>query len=323
MAKRIPRVVFTAPVSLLPQDLLDGRARVRVLRHRAPLTEDQLARGLAKADGAVTFLSDPLTEAVFAACPQLRAVANHAVGYNNIDLAAARARGIAVTYTPGVLTEATADLTWTLLLGAARRVVEGDRMVRRGKFRGWEAGLLLGMDLRGKTLGVVGLGRIGQAVARRAAAFGMRVAYAQRHRADAVVEAALGAHRLPLDKLVATCDILTLHCPLTAETRGMMGRERLFAMKRGAIFLNASRGTLHDEAALVDALREGHLSAAGLDVFEREPELHPDLASLPNAVLMPHAGSATHETRAAMARTVVSDLLAVLEGREPSHRVPE
>jgi len=320
--KRLPRVVFTAPVSRMPQDLLEGRARVRVLKHRLPLTEAQLAKALAGADGVLTFLSDPITAAVLEACPRIKVVANHAVGYNNIDLGAARARGIVVTYTPGVLTEATADLTWTLLLGAARRALEGDRMVRRGKFRGWEAGLLLGMDLREKTLGVVGLGRIGQAVARRASAFGMRVAYTQRRRADPTVEAALGARFVPLEELVATADILTLHCPLTPETRGLMGRDRLFAMKRGALFLNASRGTLHDEAALAEALAAGHLSAAGLDVFENEPAVHPGLLALPNVLLMPHAGSATHETRAAMARMVVSDLLAVLEGREPAHPVP-
>jgi glyoxylate reductase len=151
----------------------------------------------------------------------------------------------------------------------------------------------------------------------------MRVVYTQRHRADLVGEAALGARFLSLDELVATSDVLTLHCPLTSETRGMMSRERLFAMKRGSLFLNASRGTLHDEAALADALVQGHLVAAGLDVFENEPEVHPALLALPNCLLMPHAGSATHETRAAMARMVVSDLLAVLEGREPSHRVPE
>jgi len=321
--KRLPRVVFTAPVSRMPEDLLEGRARVRVLKHRLPLTEETLAAALKNADGAVTFLSDPVTACLLERCLRLKVIANHAVGYNNIDLAAARARGISVTYTPGVLTEATADLTWTLLLGAARRAVEGDRMVRRGKFRGWEAGLLLGMDLRDKTLGVVGLGRIGQAVARRAAAFGMRVVYTQRHRADATVEAGLGARFLPLEELVATSDVLTLHCPLSAETRGLMGRERLFAMKPGALFLNASRGALHDEAALVEALSSGHLSAAGLDVFEKEPEVHPGLLGLPNVLLMPHAGSATHETRAAMARMVVADLLAVLEGREPAHRVPE
>lgn len=322
VARKLPQIVLTAPVSLLPEDLLAGRAKVRILKHRGPLTEEQLIAGLQRADGAVSFLSDPFTAKVFAASPRLRAVANHAVGYNNIDLAAAKQHGVTVTYTPGVLTEATADLTWALLLGAARRVVEGDRMVRRGKFRGWEAGLLLGMDLRGKTLGIVGLGRIGQAVARRAAAFGLRVAYTQRRKADPVVEAALSARYLPLDDLVRTADILSLHCPLTPETTGMMSRERILAMKPGALFLNASRGTLHDEAALVEALKIGHLCAAGLDVFEREPELHPELAGLPNALLLPHAGSATHETRAAMARMVLSDLLAVLEGRAPEHPVP-
>ena len=322
MSKRLPRVVLTAPVSRLPEELLAGRARVRVLRHRKPLTEERLASALRSADGALTYLSDPVTAKVLEGCPRLKVVANHAVGVNNIDLAAARARGVVVTYTPGVLTEATADLTWALILGTARRAAEGDRMVRRGKFHGWAADLLLGMDLRGKTLGVVGLGRIGQAVARRAPAFGLKVVYAQRSRADGCVEAALGTVRLTLDDLVRTADVLTLHCPLTEETRGLMGRERLFAMKPGALFVNASRGGLHDEAALVEALAAGHLGGAGLDVFENEPALSPGLVGLDNVLLLPHAGSATHETRAAMARMALSDLLAVLEGREPEHPVP-
>jgi glyoxylate reductase len=322
MASPLPKVVFTAPVSEMPNDLLDGRVRVKVLRHKLPLTEEQLIAKLKNASGALCFLSDPLTGRVLESCPKLKGVALHAVGYNNVDIAAASRLGITVTYTPGVLTEATADLTWALILGACRRVVEGDKMVRAGRFKGWDAGLLLGMDLRDKTLGIVGLGRIGQAVARRAIPFGLRVAYAQRKHADAAVEAALGARYLPLDDLIRESDILSLHCPLTIETDHLLSRERLFAMKPGAVLINASRGPLVDESALAEALETGHLFAAGLDVFEREPEVHPALRRIPNVVLMPHAGSAGRETRAAMARMAVSDLLAVLEGRAPKHPVP-
>ncbi len=323
MAARLPKAVFTAPVSEMPNDLLDGRVRVKVLRHKLPLTEEQLIAKLKNASGALGFLSDPFTARVLEASPQLKVVALHAVGYNNVDTAAASRLGITVTYTPGVLTEATADLTWTLILGACRRVVEGDRMVRAGRFRGWDARLLLGMDLSGKTLGIAGLGRIGQAVARRAIPFGLRVAYFQRKRAGASVEAALGARYMPLEELVRESDIFSLHCPLTPETDHLLSRERLFAMKPGAVLINASRGPLVDEAALAEALETGHLFAAGLDVFEREPEVRPAIRRLHNAVFMPHAGSAGRETRAAMARMAVSDLLAVLEGRRPAHPVPD
>ena len=322
MSPRLPKVVFTAPVSEMPNDLLDGRVRVKVIRHKLPLTEEHLIAKLKGASGVLCFLSDPLTGRALESCPKLKAVALHAVGYNNVDIAAASRLGITVTYTPGVLTEATADLAWTLILGACRRMVEGDKMVRAGRFKGWDAGLLLGMDLSGKTLGIVGLGRIGQAVARRAIPFGLHVAYTQRKRADATAEAALGARYLPLDQLIRESDILSLHCPLTPETDHLFSRERICAMKPGAVLINASRGPLVDEAALAEALETGHLLAAGLDVFEREPEVCPALRRLSNVVLMPHAGSAGRETRAAMARMAVSDLMAVLDGRTPQHQVP-
>ncbi len=322
MSGKLPKIVFTAGVSTMPDDLLQGRARVAVLRHKSPLTEEQLIAKLKGASGVLCFLSDPVTGRVLESCPKLKAVALHAVGYNNVDLKAAARLGVTVTYTPDVLTEATADLTWTLILGACRRVVEGDSMVRAGRFKGWDASLLLGMDLRGKTLGIVGLGRIGEAVARRAIPFGLRVAYSQRKRAAATTEAALGSRFMPLEELVRKSDILSLHCPLTEETGHIMSRERLFAMKRGAVLINASRGPLVDEAALAEALECGHLSAAGLDVFEHEPEVYPALRRLPNVVLMPHAGSAARETRDAMARMAVTDLLAVLDGRAPEHPVP-
>jgi glyoxylate reductase len=315
--KRLPLVVFTAPMPGAPETLLDGIARVKVVRPKKVLTEEDLIRHLRPASGAVTLLSDPVTERVLEACTKLRVVANYAVGYNNVALAAARARGIAVTNTPDVLTEATADTTWALLLATARRVVEGDRMVRAGRFRGWAPSLLLGMDLHGKLLGIVGMGRIGRAVARRAAGFGMRVAYSGARRLPDSTESALGARFLPLDGLLRAADVLSLHCPLTPETKHLLDSGRLAVMKPGAILINTARGPVVDEAALVEALRIGPLAAAGLDVYEDEPSLAPGLKGLPNVVLLPHLGSAGRETREAMARLAVENVKEVLSGRNP------
>ena len=320
-ARKRPLVVATAP---LPGDalaLFDGRARIEVLPRHGLLGETDLTAGLKGADGAVTFLTDPVTRSVLEACPGLKVVSNVAVGTDNIDLEAARERGIVVTHTPGVLTEATADLTWALILGVARRIGEGERLVRAGGFTGWAPDLLLGVDLRDKTLGIVGMGRIGRAVARRAPAFGLRVVYAQPRRLTASVESALGARHLPLDALLASADVVTLHCPLTPETRRLMDRRRLLAMKPGAILVNTARGPVVDEEALVECLREGRLFGAGLDVYEREPELAEGLTELPNVLLLPHLGSATEAVREAMARMAVTDCLAVLEGRRPEHGV--
>jgi glyoxylate reductase len=262
-----------------------------------------------------------VSERVLEGCPRLKVVANCAVGTDNIDLEAARRLGIAVTNTPDVLNEATADLTWALILGVARRTAEGDRLLRRRRFRGWKPDFLLGVDLGGKTLGIVGMGRIGRAVARRAAAFGMRVIYSQRTRLPVSVEDALGARFFGLDDLLARSDVVSLHCPLTDATRHLLDAGKLASMKKSAILVNTGRGPLVDEDALVACLSRGHLFGAGLDVFEREPLLAPGLAALPNVLLLPHVGSAGAETRAAMARLAVADCLAVLESREPAHRV--
>ena len=320
--KRVPLVVFTAPLPGAPETLLDGLARVKVLRPRKPLTEEALIRHLGPASGAVTLLSDPITERTMEACKKLRVVANYAVGYNNVDLRAAADRGIIVTNTPDVLTEATADTTWALLLAAARRVVEGDRMVRAGRFRGWAPSLLLGMDLHGKLLGLVGMGRIGRAVARRAAGFGMRVAYSDTRRLPDSTESALGVRFLPLDDLLRAADVLSLHCPLIPETKHLLDAGRLAAMKPGSILITTARGAVVDEAALVEALRSGPLAAAGLDVYEEEPSLAPGLAGLHNVVLLPHLGSAGRETREAMARLAVENVREVLSGRKPLTPVP-
>ena len=284
-------------------------------------------RGAAFAAGAatwgalVTMLTDRVDAALLATTPQVRVVANVAVGVDNIDLEACRARGIVVTNTPGVLTEATADLAFGLLLAAARRIVEGDRMVRGGDFVGWGPSLLVGKRVNGANLGIVGMGRIGQAMARRARGFGMHVAYAQTHRLAPDLERALGATWLTLDELFASSDFVSLHCPLTPETHGLVSAARLASMRKGSVFVNTARGGCVDESALATALERGPLAAAGLDVFHDEPRVESRFQALSNVVMIPHIGSADGPTRRAMADMAVDAVIAVLEGREAGHRV--
>ncbi len=286
------------------------------------IPRDELLRRAAGAAALVTLMSERVDDELLdAAGPRLRVVANYAVGYDNVDVAACAARGVAVTNTPDVLTDATADLAFALLLAAARRLVEGDALVRSGTWTGWQPGQLLGRQVSGRALGLVGLGRIGGAVARRARGFGMRLAYHNRRR-DEAAEAELGAVYLPLDELLATSDFVSLHVPLTPATRHLIGARELALMKPTAVLVNTARGPVVDEAALVDALREGRLFAAGLDVFEREPEVHPGLPGLANVVLAPHVGSATVETRTAMALACSRAVVDVLQGRTPPNLVP-
>ena len=248
--------------------------------------------------------------------PNLRIVANVAVGYNNVDLVAAEMRGVLVTNTPGVLTDATADLTWALILATTRRLVEGVDLVRSGRWTGWHPQQLLGLELRGHTLGLLGAGRIGQAVGRRAPAFGLRVVYAARTpKAD--FERDTGATRVDINRLLMESDIVSLHVPATPETKGIINAETLARMKKGAILINTSRGDLVREEALALALEEGHLGAAGLDVYTDEPAIHPRLLAAPRTVLLPHIGSATMETRRNMAAIAVANVQAVLRGGPP------
>jgi len=248
--------------------------------------------------------------------PQLRIVANVAVGYNNVDVVAAEMRGVLVTNTPGVLTEATADLTWALILATARRLVEGVDLVRRGQWTGWHPEQLLGLELRGRTLGLLGAGRIGQAVGRRAAPFGMHVLYAART-AKPEFERETGATRVDITRLLTESDILSLHVPATPETKGIVNADSLARMKQGAILINTSRGDLVREEALAAALESGHLGAAGLDVYTDEPNIHPRLLAASRAVLLPHIGSATEDTRRKMAGIAVANIQAVLDGKAP------
>lgn len=272
--------------------------------------------------GLLALLSDRVDEALLAACPSLQVVSNYAVGYDNVDVAAATRLGIAVTNTPDVLTDATAELAIALLFAAARRIPEGDALSRSGAWRGWEPELLLGVDIKGKTLGVLGAGRIGTAVAVRAAGLGMRVIYCDcgGGRRDAI-EREAGASMGGFAELLADSDFITIHVPLTAQTRGMIGAAQFAAMKKGAILVNTARGPVVDEKALAAALASGRIRAAGLDVYEREPAIEPELLRLRNVVLAPHIGSATVETRSAMGVLAARQLLQVLDGTRPDHLV--
>ncbi|HXG04940.1 MAG TPA: D-glycerate dehydrogenase [Candidatus Binatia bacterium] len=282
-----------------------------------PLPKAELIRRLAGRDGLICQIITTVDEEVLASTPTLKVVANVAVGYNNIDVAAARRRGIVVTNTPDVLTETTADFAWALLMAVARRVVEADHYARSGQWKAWKWDLLWGADVHGKTLGIVGFGRIGRAVARRAGGFNMRVLYADAVRCSPELERELRAEFVPLERLLAESDFVSLHTPLLPETRHLIDEAALRRMKRTAILVNAARGPIVDEAALVRALTEGWIAGAGLDVFEDEPKIHPGLLPLRNVVLAPHIASASRETRLAMAELAVRNCVAVLEGRPP------
>jgi glyoxylate reductase len=267
------------------------------------------------AEALLCLLTDRVDAALLEQAPRLRVVANAVVGYEHVDLAACEARGIVVTNTPNVLTEATADLTWALLLATVRALPQAERSLRAGEFHGWGFWDYLGGDLNGATLGILGLGRIGRAVARRARAFGMRVIYHGRQRLDADEEQRLKVTHVPFDELLSGSDVLTLHAPLTPATRHLLDAGALARMRPGSYLVNTARGALVDEGALVEALRRGHLAGAGLDVYEREPELAAGLLELPNVVLLPHIGSATRDTRTRMAMLAARNAHAVLSGQ--------
>jgi glyoxylate reductase len=279
-----------------------------------PLAKAELVSRLKGKGGLVCHIISTIDDEVLAAVPTLKVVANVAVGYNNIDVAAAKRRGVTVTNTPDVLTETTADFAWTLLMATARRVVEGDHYARSGRWKAWKWDLLWGADVHGKTLGILGFGR---AVARRALGFSMRVLYYDAVRADAAVERELSATATDLETLLREADFVTLHANLTPETRHLIGERTLRLMRKSAIVVNAARGPIVDEAVLARALREGWIAGAGLDVFEEEPKIHPDLLPLQNVVLAPHIASASRDTRIAMATLAVRNCVAVLEGKPP------
>jgi glyoxylate reductase len=284
------------------------------------LEKSELIRSIRGRDGVLSSLTDRIDAEVLEAARGIKGFANYAVGYDNIDVKRAAELGIQVTNTPGILTDATADLAWALLLAAGRRIAEGDRMMRAGEFRGWAPMLLLGADVVGRTLGIVGAGRIGSAVAIRSVGFRMRVLYCDTRRNEEI-ERAVGAQQVDLSMLLRESDFVSLHVAFTPETHHLIGASQLAMMKPTAVLVNTSRGAVIDERALVAALRERRIGAVGLDVYEDEPRLKPGLAELPNVVLAPHIGSATVETRSRMALTAAENLIAMLEGRRPPNLV--
>lgn len=312
------RVVVTGRIPETAIEKLRAEHEVDAWTGSESIGREELLRRVAGADAVVSLLTERIdAELLDAAGPQLKVVANVAVGYDNIDVPACTERGIVATNTPGVLTDATADIAMGLILMATRRLGEGERLIRSGQAWKWGMFFLLGSSLQGKILGVVGMGGIGQATARRAKAFGMEIVYQSRSELDPVIAAELGARRVDLDELLAVSDVVSLHCPYGPATHHLIGAEQLAAMKSSAFLVNTARGPIVDEAALASALREGVIAGAGLDVFEREPQVHPELLELENAVLVPHLGSATVETRTAMAMLAADNALAVLSGEQP------
>lgn len=312
ISRALPQTAIDALYDVLSHD------EVSIYPKDHVITRDDLLEGVRGIEALLPILTETIDAAVMdAAGPQLKIIANYAVGFNNIDVREATKRNIIVTNTPGVLTETTADLTWAILLAAARRLGEGERYLRAGRWDSWAPQLLLGVDIHEKTLGIFGMGRIGQAVARRAKGFGMRILYTSRSPLDSETARELGATEVDKAVLLAESDFLSLHCPLLPETRHAFGAAEFAAMKKTAVFINTTRGPVVDEAALAAALESGEIFAAGLDVFEEEPKVHPRLLKCENALLIPHLGSATLETRTKMAAIAVSNIVAYYRGKTP------
>ncbi|MBP7194535.1 MAG: D-glycerate dehydrogenase [Candidatus Cloacimonetes bacterium] len=310
VTRRIPQAAI---------DLLSSYFDVSVNPFERNLRRAELLEHIKDADAILCLLSDSIDRSVMDAAPRLKCISNYAVGYNNIDVEYASKQGIVVCNTPKVLTETTADLTWALIMSCARRIVESDSFLRSGEFKGWEPMLLMGADIHHKTLGIIGLGRIGQAVAKRASGFGMRVlAYDPSLPEDHTTALWKSVDLLTL---LREADFVSLHVPLTEKTQHMIGPGELKLMKRGAILINTSRGAVINESALIEALRQNRIAAAGLDVYEKEPYIPQELLELKNVVLLPHIGSATTETRTAMGIMAAQNAIAVLKGEEPPSRI--
>jgi glyoxylate reductase len=311
-----PKILVTHTLFDAPRRLLAERCEADFWTEPMRPPRSEVLRRVTGKDGLICLLTERIDDELLVAAPGLRIVANVAVGFDNVDVPACTRRGVVVTNTPGVLDETTADFAWTLLLAVARRLIEGDTLARSGQWSSWNLDQLCGTDVWGKTLGILGLGRIGRAVARRARGFGMRVIYNNPKPAPPDVAKELGAEFLPREEVLARADFLTLHVPLTPETRGMIGARELARMKRSAFLINTARGPVVDEAALVEALAKGAIAGAGLDVYQREP-LIPDGLRRPNVVLAPHLGSASLETRTKMAMMAAENLVAFFDGRRP------
>ena len=319
--RRKPKVLVTREVFDETLAFLSGHCEVDSNQEDAALAPDALAARVADKEAVICSLTDRIDAALLGRAPKLRVVANIAVGYNNIDVPACTARGIMATNTPGVLDDSTADLAWTLMLGAARRVTEVERYIREGEWKGWRLKQWLGIDVHHSTLGIVGMGRIGQAIAKRAAGFDMRVLYHNRKPVAESIERELKASWVSLDELLRQSDFVILQVPYSPQTQHLIGAAELAKMKPTAVLVNSTRGGVVDDAALVEALRNGVIRAAGLDVFEDEPRLNAGFLALDNVVLTPHIGSSTEATRRAMAMTAAKNAVAALTGGQPPNLI--
>lgn len=313
------RVLITEPIVESVIQRLEKHFRVDVGKRGDFNNEEQLVKAIPNYDALLPMLSNPVTARVIEAGSKLKIIANHAVGYNNIDLEAAKKNDVKVANTPDVLTQSSADLGMALLLAVARKIVEAQDYLKAGKFEGWEPLGFLGMELNGNTLGIVGMGRIGTALARRAKAFGMNICYHNRSRVEAGLEDELDAtYMKSVRELAEKCDVLSLNCPLTDETHHLVNRDILAAMPDHAIIINTARGPVIDEEALAEALHSGIIGGAGLDVFENEPEVHPRILNAPNCVITPHIASATHQSRKSIGMLAADAIIGVLQGKPDS-----
>ena len=309
------KIFITKQIPQAGLELLQNKGySVTVRKKKTIITRQELLRATKNVDALLCMLTDPVTKKVIESMNRCKVISTYAVGFNNIDVETATAKGIAVTNTPGVLTDATADIAFGLLLAAARHFIAGDKMTRDGKFIGWDPMLLLGKPVAGKTIGIIGAGRIGSAMAERAAGFGMKILYHSRTRKPQL-ERKLKARKAGLRTLLKQSDFVSLHCPLTPKTHHLLGENELKLMKSSAVLINTARGEVVDEKALARALRQKEIFAAGLDVYEREPKVERALMSLPNIVLLPHLGSGTDQTREEMARIAARNIIGILEGR--------
>ena len=309
--------------NILPQVALDKLSSKYDLKmNRTSLTPEELKQKVLGSDAIISYLTDRIGQDIIARGTKLKIIANYGAGFNNVDVTYASERGIWVTNTPNVLHETTADLTWAMILGTARRVVTADRYVREGKFQGWGAKLFLGGDVYEKTLGIIGLGEIGRSVARRAIGFNMRTLYHQRNRLPKKEEQELNVEYVTFEKVLRESDFLTLHVPLTEETEYMIGNYEIALMKKTAYLIHTARGKVIDDYALVAALKEGRLAGAALDVYENEPEITEGMSELTNLMLLPHIGSASFETRDKMALLVADNIIDALSGKTPRSLVP-
>ena len=316
-----PKVLITRKILPEALDYLKEYIDYEIGSLERGLTKEEIIQKIKDKEGLLSLLVDTIDKEVIDSAPSLRIIANCAVGYNNIDIHHAQKKKILVTNTPGVLTETTADLTWALIMAVARKIPQADQFTRRKKFRGWELDLFLGKEITGKRLGIIGMGRIGKAVASRAQAFSMEIVYSDPHRLTPEEEEKYKASALPLDKLLSTADIITIHASLNLQTFHLLSREKINLIRKDAILINAARGPIVDEKALAAALEKGQIWGAGFDVYEREPEIEAKLFSLENVVLLPHIASATYETRLKMATMAARNLVQGLKGEKPENLV--